>query len=295
MSDKRSKGAGGFMENEHLSFTIFLIYSLAENWNKSPVQVYRVLSTTGILDEYIIPCYDVLHTLGKEYLVEDITDFVKEKYEDGGGFMTNNINENLDELQMAKKRDHKIMITDEAINKVPRIQYKHIPEVEYDNLWDLAKNVLRISKEENSSNEVALTYTLAHKEMIERGEKYIGVSLGNEHDVDPLSTTTAYHLVSSAKDCVVIVLHNHPSLSKFSLSDILFLLKYEAIKMLVVVTNLGNVSYLVKNEKYNYQEAINLFNAAVEKHNVATNLKKLQEAADYFLKNCYTIGIEYEQ
>ena len=34
---------------------------------------------------------------------------------------------------MAKKRDHKIMITDEAINKVPRVQYKEIPETEYDN------------------------------------------------------------------------------------------------------------------------------------------------------------------
>ena len=29
--------------------------------------------------DYIIKCYDVLHTQGKEYLVEDITDFVKEK------------------------------------------------------------------------------------------------------------------------------------------------------------------------------------------------------------------------
>ena len=31
---------------------------------------------------------------------------------------------NLKDLEMAKKRDHKIMITDEAIRKVPRIQYK---------------------------------------------------------------------------------------------------------------------------------------------------------------------------
>ena len=31
------------------------------------------------LDDYIIKCYDVLHTLGKEYLVEDITEFVREK------------------------------------------------------------------------------------------------------------------------------------------------------------------------------------------------------------------------
>lgn len=54
---------------------------------------------------------------------------------------------NLNDLEMAKKRDHKIMITDEAINKVPRIQYRDIPECEYDNLWELAKNVLTISFE----------------------------------------------------------------------------------------------------------------------------------------------------
>ena len=29
----------------------------------------------------------------------------------------------LSELEMVKKCDHKIMITDEAINKVPRVQY----------------------------------------------------------------------------------------------------------------------------------------------------------------------------
>ena len=30
---------------------------------------------------------------------------------------------NLNDLEMAKKRNHKIMITDEAINKVPRVQF----------------------------------------------------------------------------------------------------------------------------------------------------------------------------
>ena len=37
-----------------------------------------------------------------------------------------------------KKRDHKIMITDEAINKLSRVQYKEIPETEYDNLRELS-------------------------------------------------------------------------------------------------------------------------------------------------------------
>lgn len=199
----------------------------------------------------------------------------------------------LTELEMAKKRDHKIMITEEAINKVPKIKYKNIPDSEYNNIQELAKSVLRISKDENDSNEVAVTYSLNSAKLIELGEKYIGVSLGAEHDVDPLSNATSYHLVTTERECVVIVLHNHPSLSDFSLSDIQFLLKYQSIKMLVVVTNLGAVTYLVKNSKFDFVKAVRLFNEAVDKNNIAPNLKGLQEAADYFLKNSYNVGIDY--
>ncbi len=53
-----------------------------------------------------------------------------------------NGNENLKDLEMAKKRDHKIMITDEVIKKVPRIQYKNIPESEYNTIQKLARIVL---------------------------------------------------------------------------------------------------------------------------------------------------------
>ena len=63
---------------------------------------------------------------------------------------------NLNDLEMAKKRDHKIMITDEAINKVPHVQYKGIPETEYDNLQELARQVVKISKDENDSNKIAI-------------------------------------------------------------------------------------------------------------------------------------------
>ena len=155
-----------------------------------------------------------------------------------------------------KKRDHKIMITDEAINKLSRVQYKEIPETEYDNLRELARQVLQISKDENDSNEVAVTYSLESAQLIETGECYLGIALGVEHDVDPLSDATSYHLIRASSDCVVLVLHNHPSLSAFSLSDIQFLLRYETVKLMVIVTNLGNVSYLVKNSKYYFEKAV---------------------------------------
>ena len=67
------------MQKNELSFSIFVLYSLAEKWKITPAAVYKILNTIGIMDDYVIRCYDVLHTQGKEYLVEDITEFVREK------------------------------------------------------------------------------------------------------------------------------------------------------------------------------------------------------------------------
>ena len=67
------------LEKKELIFVVFILYALGEHWKMTTPEVYEILNTTGILDDYIIKCYDVLHTLGKEYLVEDITEFVREK------------------------------------------------------------------------------------------------------------------------------------------------------------------------------------------------------------------------
>lgn len=71
-------GIRGLMTSAE-SFSIFMLYGLADKWNMTPAAVYKILNKTGILDDYIIGCYDVLHTQGKEYLVEDIAEYVKEK------------------------------------------------------------------------------------------------------------------------------------------------------------------------------------------------------------------------
>mgnify|MGYP002770123680 FL=1 len=67
------------LEKKKLTFVIFILHALGQHWNMTTPEVYEILNTTGILDDYIIKCYDVLHTLGKEYLVEDITELVREK------------------------------------------------------------------------------------------------------------------------------------------------------------------------------------------------------------------------
>lgn len=67
------------LEKKELTFVVFILHALGQHWNMTTPEVYEILNTTGILDDYIIKWYDVLHTLGKEYLVEDITEFAREK------------------------------------------------------------------------------------------------------------------------------------------------------------------------------------------------------------------------
>lgn len=67
------------IEKKKLTFVVFVLHTLSQHWNMTTPEVYDILNSTGILDDYIIKFYDVLHTLGKEYLVEDITEFVREK------------------------------------------------------------------------------------------------------------------------------------------------------------------------------------------------------------------------
>ena len=49
---------------KELSFSIFMIYSLADKWKMSPAKVYKILNSTGILDDYIIKCYEVKKSKG---------------------------------------------------------------------------------------------------------------------------------------------------------------------------------------------------------------------------------------
>ncbi len=69
------------MDVKQLEFTVFIIHILAEAWGKETILVYEILKDTKILDDYIIAQYDILHSLGAEYLLEDISEMVKERQE----------------------------------------------------------------------------------------------------------------------------------------------------------------------------------------------------------------------
>ena len=47
--------------------------------NKSAKDVYHAMQNAGMIDGYIVPCYDVLHSFSKEYIVDDLVSLMQQK------------------------------------------------------------------------------------------------------------------------------------------------------------------------------------------------------------------------
>lgn len=67
------------MDKKTLEFLTFCIGKLSMQLKLPQKEIYNRLKKSGILDEYIIPSYDVLHTFSSRYLIEDLTEYMKEK------------------------------------------------------------------------------------------------------------------------------------------------------------------------------------------------------------------------
>ena len=68
------------LKTKELEFAVFCIENVADFLELNGDEVYRLLTErSDILDNYIIPCFDALHTQGKEYIVNDIVEVIREK------------------------------------------------------------------------------------------------------------------------------------------------------------------------------------------------------------------------
>ena len=66
--------------DDELRFVVFCIENLAEDMNVDPIMVHDALTIeSDIVDQYIIPCYETLHTQGKEYIIENLKEVMAER------------------------------------------------------------------------------------------------------------------------------------------------------------------------------------------------------------------------
>lgn len=67
------------MDIKTLDFVTYCISKLAQVLKMPQREVYNRLKESGILYGYIVPSYDVLHTFSSRYIVDDITEYMREK------------------------------------------------------------------------------------------------------------------------------------------------------------------------------------------------------------------------
>lgn len=74
MEDGQIKNSG------ELEFAVFCIENVAVRLRVGAERVYQAFTEkSDILNGYIVPEYEVLHTQGREYIVNDLLDLMKEK------------------------------------------------------------------------------------------------------------------------------------------------------------------------------------------------------------------------
>lgn len=65
---------------QELEFVVFCIENIAEKLDLDAGRIYEALTEkSNILNEYIVPEYEILHTQSKEYIVDDIVEIIRER------------------------------------------------------------------------------------------------------------------------------------------------------------------------------------------------------------------------
>lgn len=71
---------GVIKTTDELEFAVFCIENIASKLQKNAEEIYQALTEkSNILNSYIIPGYEMLHTQSKDYIVDDIISLMKER------------------------------------------------------------------------------------------------------------------------------------------------------------------------------------------------------------------------
>lgn len=175
---------------------------------------------------------------------------------------------------------NKVFITDQSIEKVRMLNILDHPEANIA-LWQFHKELLKESQKYNNSDEIAAIMRIG---LCNRTHFIYGTqtSVFLEADAD------AFHLLRTSPINSLVILHNHPGLSYFSLNDVNEFLSYSAIAVITIVTNQGQIWYLKKTKKFDFEKLIQCMENLQNHAGVCSG----DELVEKFLQSGYSYGIE---
>jgi hypothetical protein len=78
--ERMGAGMASIQNDRELEFAIFCVENIAIRLETDAEKVYDALTQkSDILSSYIVPCFDILHTQDKDYIIDDILDVIKER------------------------------------------------------------------------------------------------------------------------------------------------------------------------------------------------------------------------
>ncbi|MDO4198911.1 MAG: hypothetical protein Q4D13_07975 [Erysipelotrichaceae bacterium] len=187
----------------------------------------------------------------------------------------------LEEPVSQHKKGEKVFITEQAIKRIRKVKIKGISEEAQENVFIAHQKLLKYSKEYNDSNETGCAVDLLNcciTEMVKGDINTLNLRINPVID----------HMYRTAEEQTIVICHNHPGLSYFSLNDIAEFLNCNCIKTMTIVTNAGKVMYISKNESYDRQYAVEKYKMMVNKADDIDSGKTVRN----FLKKNRKLGIE---
>lgn len=146
-----------------------------------------------------------------------------------------------------KVRNRPIKITDIAIEKVKRTHIFGFRPDENKYVQEAHKELLRISKNMNNSEEVAVVIDIINWQAT--------VVIGKGNRVRLEDNIDAYKMTVQYPKNTVLVAHNHPSTSTFSGADFQTFCDYKSIFVMTIVGNDGSVQVMEKDVDFDGQLA----------------------------------------
>ncbi|EGQ4421663.1 head protein [Staphylococcus pseudintermedius] len=196
------------------------------------------------------------------------------KDEDAQAIYTNN--NKVEQLNIGKK----VFITDQAIDKVKLVKIPGHTDEENKFIQEKHKELLKDAKENNNSDEVVY---------ISKGDSVSKV-YGNQTSVEIFLGSEAGNWLNYSPNRSLILMHNHPGSSSFSLNDIHSFVTINTIKTMTIVTNKGLVKYISKTKKFEGKYISNRLKSYISQHDKEDIDHKFIEN---ILKEMYNLGEIY--
>lgn len=160
-------------------------------------------------------------------------------------------------MELAKKRDSFVPITDVAVEKAARAEIPEFTDKMNDELHRHHRELLRAAQTKNNSKEVLRIWNIHTGGYID--------TFGSATKVTVDDNVKIRAFIFKSKPLSLAFLHNHPSTSSFSLADIDTFLRYNKICLMTVITNQGEVYYFYKTAQYKPLLTLSLYNHVVKK------------------------------